>query len=55
MYSQGVNKGGITFPEKSPITQKLSADMKLENNNVEGPWKIFRDPFYFLFYSRNGH
>jgi hypothetical protein len=32
-----------------------SADMTLENNNVEGPWLIFRDPFYYLFYSGNGY
>ena len=55
IFIREVNQDGVSFSDSAPTTQILAADLALERNVVEGPWIIFRDPFYYLFYSGNGY
>ena len=55
IFIRQVNEDGVTFSKNAPVTQILSADKQLERNVVEGAWIIFKDPFYYLFYSGHGY
>jgi len=55
IFIREINEDGITFPSNSKTTLILSANLKQEWNVVEGPWIIFKNPYYYLFYSGNGY
>ena len=55
IFIREINEDGITFSTGSKASLILSVDLKQERNVVEGPWIIFKKPFYYLLYSGNGY
>ena len=44
---------GMDFVEGSEATQLIQNDLDWETICIEGPWIIWNDPYYYLFYAGN--
>ena len=53
IYIRQINQDGLSFDEGKGISKLLSATLEWEICIAEGPWMIYRNGFYYLFYSGN--
>ena len=51
IYIQRVLEDGITLDSGVPVFEIMQATEEEDLNVVEGPWLIFREPFYYMFFS----
>lgn len=55
MWIQQVEENGITFTESTERILIMSAEKDEDRLVVEGGSIIFKDPFYYLFFSSSGY
>eukprot|EP00051_Salpingoeca_urceolata_P033085 m.18860 g.18860 ORF g.18860 m.18860 type:complete len:574 (+) comp5806_c0_seq1:924-2645(+) len=54
LYARQLRKDGLGFADGTDAHLLLQQDQPWEGPLVEAPWLVWRDPYYYLFYSGSG-
>lgn len=55
IYMRRVEEDGVTFVDGSETFLLMSATEPSDSNIVEGPWILYEEPYYYMFFSGNGY